>query len=151
MSCAVYSPVPVFEKPLIVLKPMFYCGSAHVYGPNKCGNRAPLAVFAVSEWMIIMSRKARIPELIDDRMKIIRRAGYLPKKRLRPICSKCNKPTYKVKVDHGRKNVKPKPGRPAKGAIRIRYEHIGHWCRNCEIFYYLDKTPDYRDRALQSD
>lgn len=110
-----------------------------------------MAVFVRMNEVITMSRKAKIPELIDDRMKIIRRAGYIPKKNLRPICSECNKPTYKVKIDHGRKDVKPKAGRPAKGAVRSRYEHIGYWCRRCEIFYYHDKTPDYRERALQRD
>lgn len=96
-----------------------------------------------------MSRKGKIPELIDDRFRIMRRAGYVPKKNFRPICSECDKPTYVVKIDHGRKDVKPKRGRPARGSVRSRYEKIGHWCRHCEIFYYLDKTPDYRERAFQ--
>lgn len=119
--------------------------------PDKCGNEASLAVFVELNGVIIMSRKGKIPELIDDRMKIMRRAGYIPKKNLRPICSECNKPTYKIKVDHGRKKMRPKRGRPVKGAVLSRYEHIGYWCRGCEIFYYLDKTPDYRERALQRD
>ncbi len=122
-----------------------------MYRPDKYGNITPLAVFVVSEKVMIMSRKMKIPELIDDRMKIVRRAGYIPKENLRPICSECNKPTYKIKVDHGRKKMRIKAGRPAKGSIRSRYEHIGYWCRTCEIFFYLDKTPDYRERAFQKD
>lgn len=96
-----------------------------------------------------MSRKGKIPTAISDYYQIMRRTKRVPKENYKYICSECNSTLYKIKIDHGKKKEKPKAGRPKRGAIRTRYQHIGYWCAKCEIFYYLDLTPDYRERALQ--
>lgn len=70
----------------------------------------------------------------------------------RPRCPICKKPAYAARIDSERIKIPKKkgPGRPKKTERKklTRYNKIGYWCAKCEIFYYLDGTPNYKLRLI---
>lgn len=68
----------------------------------------------------------------------------------RPRCPICKKATYAARIDKDRIKTPTRRGRgrPKKtvNENKTRYDKIGHWCDKCEIFYYLDGTPNYKLR-----
>jgi len=68
----------------------------------------------------------------------------------RPRCPFCEKIVYATRIDKERKKKpkKPKRGRPKNidRKTTTHYNKIGYWCFECEIFFYLDGTPNYKLR-----
>jgi hypothetical protein len=68
----------------------------------------------------------------------------------RPRCPLCKSATYAARIDKDRVKGprERKRGRPKKSDSKkkTRYSKIGYWCETCEIFYYLDGTPNYKLR-----
>ena len=69
-------------------------------------------------------------------------------KQPRPRCGICGGPTVSATIDRGKteKVKKKKAGRPKKGSKFTRYRVIGRWCVRCGIFYYPNRSPNYRLR-----
>lgn len=78
-------------------------------------------------------RRSIVPRLIQSEIMIRVEKGRKPRPRHKPLCGKCANPTYKMKIDLG-----------AKYSGEKRFEHVGWFCRTCQIFYYLDGSPDFR-------
>lgn len=96
--------------------------------------------------------RPKLPRLIERPYAISQATGHYPMAdNPRPVCNhfgdKDKKPsaTLKVTIDHGYKK-KNKRGRPPKDPPPEyqRYEHIGWWCPVCNLFYYMDGTPEWR-------
>ena len=67
-------------------------------------------------------------------------------KKPRPICPYCEEIVYVARIEKNRKKeIVIKVGRPKKNT-NTRYTKIGHWCYECEIFFYLCGTPNYKLR-----
>jgi hypothetical protein len=72
--------------------------------------------------------------------------GMTRSKNPRRRCSVCKKPLNSARVDRGRVKKEKKVGRPRKGGKRTRYTKIGDFCFPCGIFYYLNRSPNYKMR-----
>ena len=64
----------------------------------------------------------------------------------RGVCTRCNKSLLVAKTDGGRIVIEKakKVGRPKKGERKVRYTKIGKWCKECEIFYYPNDSPNWQ-------
>lgn len=73
-------------------------------------------------------------------------------KNLRPRCPFCKAVCYASRIDKNRKrpSKKKKVGRPKKMKDHIRYKKIGFWCDDCEVFFYMDGTPNYKLHVRES-
>lgn len=74
--------------------------------------------------------------------------GITRSKNPRRRCGICKKPLHVARTDRGRIKVEKKVGRPKKGEKRTRYTKIGTWCVHCKIFYYPNRSPNYKMRLL---
>lgn len=57
-------------------------------------------------------------------------------------CMFCKRLLRKIPMDNGTPRERRKRrGRPPRNIEpnRLRYEHIGWWCKSCRIFHYLDE------------
>jgi len=54
-------------------------------------------------------------------------------------------------IQRGLKKKEPKRGRPPKDKKNNRHERVGHWCVECELFFYNDGSADYRERPEQDE
>ena len=72
--------------------------------------------------------------------------GITRPKNPRTRCGECGKPLSAATIDRGRVKKEKKVGRPKKGEKRTRYTKIGNYCVNCKIFYYPNRSPNYKMR-----
>ena len=74
--------------------------------------------------------------------------GITRSKNPRRRCGVCKRPMNVATTDRGRVKKEKKVGRPKKGEKRTRYTKIGHWCPHCELFFYPNRSPNYKMRLL---
>lgn len=67
----------------------------------------------------------------------------------RTRCGICGRPLVSATIDRGKtkKVKKKKVGRPKKGSRLTRRKVVGKWCVRCEIFYYPNRSPNYKLRG----